>query len=61
MSTPPATFDTQASRQLYALYNLHIDMAMYKPLFNLQLVATHVAFMLDHDPSRNVSKLLVRT
>jgi len=58
MSTPPPTFQTPASRQLYALYNLHINMATYKPLFNLQLAATHVAFMLDHDPKRNVSDSL---
>ena len=54
MSTPPTTFDTYASRQLYALYNLKTAESGHKQLFNLQLAATHLAFMLDHDPARKV-------
>lgn len=54
MRKSPATFDTLVSRQLYALYDLHTSMVTSKPLFNLQLAATHVAFMLDHDTQEKV-------
>ncbi|KIM38064.1 hypothetical protein M413DRAFT_13028 [Hebeloma cylindrosporum] len=52
-ATQPA-FETHSSRQLYALYNLHTIVKNNKPLFNLQLAATHIAFMLDHDSSGKV-------
>lgn len=58
MSVTPTTFEDHASRGLYALYNLQNNMATNKPLFNLQLAATHVAFMLDCDPAQNVGSLL---
>jgi len=48
------TFTTFTSRQVYALYHLHTTIQNNKPLFNLQLAATHVAFMLDHESGGNV-------
>jgi len=33
---------------------MHADKAIYKPLFNLQLAATHIAFILDHQPDDKV-------
>ena len=54
MSEPHTTFEGHGSRALYALYSLHMTIATNRPLFNLQLAATHVAFMLDSDPSQDV-------
>lgn len=48
------TFNTLASRQVSALYQLHTSMNSNKALFNLQLAATHIAFMLDHDSDGQV-------
>jgi hypothetical protein len=58
MGDPPTTFQDHGSRGLYALYSLNNNIAMHRPLFNLQLAATHVAFMLDCDPSRDVGNSL---
>jgi hypothetical protein len=59
MNDPPTTFQDHSSRGLYALYNLQNDIAIRRPLFSLQLAATHVAFMLDSDPSQNVGNSLI--
>ncbi|KIM35727.1 hypothetical protein M413DRAFT_32284 [Hebeloma cylindrosporum] len=44
-----ATFTTFASRQVHALFHLDSTIKNNKQLFNLQLAATHLAFILDHD------------
>ncbi|KIM48496.1 hypothetical protein M413DRAFT_22979 [Hebeloma cylindrosporum] len=54
MANAQPAFETHSSCQLYVLYNLHSIVKNNKPLFNLQLAATHIAFMLDHDSSGNV-------
>jgi len=59
MNGPPPTFKNHASRELYALYNLHTNAATDRSLFNLQLAATHIAFMLDCAPGKNVSNFVL--
>jgi hypothetical protein len=58
MNAPPITFEDHGSRGLYALFKLQNNMAINKSLFNLQLAATHVAFMLDSSPGHNVGTFL---
>lgn len=53
----PLTFNSLASRQVSALYQLHTSMNNSKALFNLQLAATHLAFMLDHDSNEQVGSM----
>ncbi|KAF8814522.1 hypothetical protein BYT27DRAFT_7250018 [Phlegmacium glaucopus] len=37
-------------KQLHALFQLHSNIAADKSLFNMQLPAMHIVFMLDHNP-----------
>lgn len=58
MNAPRTTFEDHGSRGLYALYKLQNNISLNRPLFNLQLAATHVAFMLDSSAGRNVGTFL---
>ena len=50
-------FSSFSSRQLQALYRLHTTINKNKALFNLQLAATHIAFILDHDSDGKVGEV----
>lgn len=45
------------TRQLHALFKLNSGLAADKALFNLQLAATHISFMLSHSSEEPVSNL----
>jgi len=46
------------TQQLHALYDLHRNMGADKALFNMQLAATHISFMLHHNSEEIVSSVL---
>jgi len=59
--TSSPTFTKFSSHQVHALYQLKHTIKTCKPLFNLQLAATHLAFMLDHDSNAKVKDMAIRT
>ena len=42
------------AHQLHALYQLHSDMTVNKTLVNMQLAATHIAFMVQQQTKEHV-------
>ena len=42
------------AHQLHALYQLHSDMTVNKMLVNMQLAATHIAFMVQQQTKEHV-------
>jgi hypothetical protein len=49
-----STCNALAPRQVSVLFDMHTAMNSHKALFNLQLAATHIAFMLDSDSTGQV-------
>jgi hypothetical protein len=47
------------TRQLHALFQLHSDITVSKTLVNMQLAATHIAFMLDRQTKARVRRFNV--
>lgn len=47
-------------KQLQALFQLHANMGADKGLFNLQLAAAHISFMLQYSSETIVRSLLIR-